>query len=950
MTTRSEQLLETLLDLERSRQRERELRIESEALLERLHQLNQAKDNNVLFFALIDMLRVVIDFQEAFILQKQEDQIFRTIASSSPIFHETIWHNHSLFQRVLKGRPAASFDVALIPEWQEQSPLVHRCVKSALHIPLETGFYDTILVITHSQPRHFSAGHVQQARRFSPLASQALQTLNLQRSLTQRDRFFQLSFDLMGIINFFGSFRQFNAAWSRVLGYTDEELKNKRLLDLAHPLDSPQLNRSFAQLSQNRDAQIECRFVCKDGSYRWLSCSLAPYIDEGLCYIVARDVTDRVQAEQQLLLHARRETDSAFSFLDAVLDNLADGLLVTDAQGTVLRANPTFFNMLDLNAQDANLGPTLEGPLRELIRKCQNNPHEIFETELELPRRRIGQATGTGILHRREANFARENGLHPKSTPSQEELDAFPSSFQYSKHIETSEHNIFQTDDFLGVTVLLRDITTEKEVDKMKTEFISTVSHELRTPLTSILGFAKLIHKRLNETIFPNVQAQAQDRKLLRAVEQVRSNMEIIVSEGERLTSLINDVLDIAKMESGKLEWHMRPIDLQEAIQRAIAATQSLLEESGLTLEIDIENDLPPVAGDLDRLLQVLINLISNAIKFTERGSIICRVRKVAREIVVSITDTGIGIPKEDLHKVFEKFRQVGDTLTDKPKGTGLGLPICKEIIEHHDGRIGVESELGKGSTFFFALPINLQQSLETPIIGLDELLQQIDTYRDIRLEQSQRDHKRILLVDDETTIRQLLAQELQVEDAQIIEASDGPTALMHAEQAKPDLILLDVLMPKMSGLEVASQLKQRGPFFHTPLLVLSIMETREDAFGLGVANYFTKPLGNQLLQEAITESLQHALAPLSILLYDEAPDAAQSIMQHFQKAGDHVVWCSTFQDCLQHIQQHKIDILLLHEQSAKKSGFLRQLRALSLPPSVLLKVYQTPLDPNPQD
>ena len=239
--------------------------------------------------------------------------------------------------------------------------------------------------------------------------------------------------------------------------------------------------------------------------------------------------------------------------------------------------------------------------------------------------------------------------------------------------------------------------------DAAKSSFLSTVSHELRTPLTSVLGFAKIIRRRLEERIFPLVPEE--DPKIQQSKRQVIENLEIVVSEGQRLTLLIDNVLDLAKIEAGKFTWNMASLSVPLVIDRATAATSSLFEAKNLTLVKNVDSTLPPVNGDRDRLIQVVINLISNAVKFTESGSITCAAGLRDGEIVVSITDSGIGIKPEDQPKVFEKFKQVGDTLTDKPKGTGLGLPICKEIVEHHGGRIWVESEIGRGSTFSFTLP-----------------------------------------------------------------------------------------------------------------------------------------------------------------------------------------------------------------------------------------------------
>ncbi|MDH4100223.1 MAG: HAMP domain-containing histidine kinase [Nitrospirota bacterium] len=248
-----------------------------------------------------------------------------------------------------------------------------------------------------------------------------------------------------------------------------------------------------------------------------------------------------------------------------------------------------------------------------------------------------------------------------------------------------------------------------EQAARAKSDFINTVSHELRTPLTSVLGFAKIIRKKLADDVFPSLDGQ--EGKAVKAAGQIRENVDIIVAEGERLTALINEVLDLAKLESGKMSWNMQDVSIADVIERATAATSSLFGQKKLVLVKELDANLPVVTADRDCLIQVVINLISNAWKFTEKGSVRVTARLVegsdfyGKGIEVSVADTGVGIAKEDHEVIFEKFRQVGNTLTDKPKGTGLGLPICKSIVEHHGGRIWVESEQGKGSTFVFRIP-----------------------------------------------------------------------------------------------------------------------------------------------------------------------------------------------------------------------------------------------------
>jgi signal transduction histidine kinase len=241
-----------------------------------------------------------------------------------------------------------------------------------------------------------------------------------------------------------------------------------------------------------------------------------------------------------------------------------------------------------------------------------------------------------------------------------------------------------------------------------KSRFLSNVSHELRTPLTSVVGFSKLISKRLTDVVFPAV-GPTEDAKLERAMRQVTDNLAIIVDEGERLTNLINETLDLAKIEAGRVEWRSEPVDVDDVISRAAAATASLLRpDSGPKLVVEIEPDLPSITGDRDRLIQVVINLISNAVKFTPEGAItIVAWHEVEGGWVqVAVSDTGVGIADTDIDKVFEPFGQASEGRAIGARGSGLGLPICREIVEHHGGRLWLQSRVGAGSTFQFTLPV----------------------------------------------------------------------------------------------------------------------------------------------------------------------------------------------------------------------------------------------------
>jgi PAS domain S-box-containing protein len=690
----------------------------------------------------------------------------------------------------------------------------------------------------------------------------------------------------------------------RLYGWSCEQVKNRAVVHTLFGTVFPKpLTEIQTELVQQGIWEGELQHLTRDG--RAITVQSRWTVQRDVCgqpcatLEINTDITARKQAEIALRklnqeLEARvaertaalKNTLSEAQGLNAILNNLADGLLVANLEGQITHFNPAFLAMYTLAAPDLNAQPYRKLPtpgLAGLIEKTQSQPSEIFTAEVELAKDRIGQAVATAI---------------------------------FKQAVENEPAACF------GSALLIRDVTVEKEIDKMKTDFISTVSHELRTPLTSVLGFASIIKEKLENDVFPNLSAE--DRKLQKTIKRVDDNLNIIVAEAERLTSLINDVLDIAKMEAGKVEWQMQPLDPTELLDWAANSTASLFETHGLQLIKQMEPDLPQVMGDRNRLLQVMINLISNAVKFTESGTVTCRITHEHNQVCFSIIDTGVGIAPDDQPKVFEKFRQVGDTLTDKPKGTGLGLPICKQIVEHHNGKIWVESELGRGSTFSFTVPLETKATAEK--LNFDTLVRQLKDRVAITAAIA-KESKTILVVDDDPHIRELLRQALEAQSYTVHEAKDGMDALSQVKAARPDLIVLDVMMPQINGFDVAAVLKNDPQTMDIPIIILSIIEDTERGYGLGIDRYLTKPIHTPGLLHDIEQLLSQGTSSKKVLIVDQNASTLRTLSDVLQAQGYNVTEASNHQECIDKALSVQPDMIIVDAVSSQNSELVKTLQ-----------------------
>ncbi|MCB9136488.1 MAG: response regulator [Anaerolineales bacterium] len=371
-----------------------------------------------------------------------------------------------------------------------------------------------------------------------------------------------------------------------------------------------------------------------------------------------------------------------------------------------------------------------------------------------------------------------------------------------------------------------------------KNEFLANMSHELRTPLNGILG--------LSELLLTNVRGPLNEK------QQVYVNN--IDASGRHLLSLINDILDLSKIEAGKLEVHKECISISEVCQTSLSFIKQSAIKKAIVIEYVADPLVTSIDADMRRLKQILVNLLGNAVKFTPpHGKIILNVKADPEQYMVdfSITDNGIGISAEDLSRLFTPFTQVDSSLTRQYEGTGLGLTLVKNLVELQGGSVRVQSEPGKGSTFIVSLPRKMDNAM-----GKKALLESEKSDTPTIQPEVQKSSSTILLAEDNEVNAMMVGDYLELRGYTVIYATNGREAIQKAHEYLPNLILLDIHMPIMDGLEAIRRLRGEPQFVNTPIIALTALAMtgdRERCLEAGATEYVSKPVNLKQLAGLIT-------------------------------------------------------------------------------------------------
>ena len=437
------------------------------------------------------------------------------------------------------------------------------------------------------------------------------------------------------------------------------------------------------------------------------------------------------------------------------------------------------------------------------------------------------------------SQIARGNFNIKLDVTRQDELGRLANSFNAMAHeVDTREEGLKQVQESL------------RQANRLKDEFLANTSHELRTPLNGIIGIA--------ESLIDGATGQLTDK--------TKTNLVMIVGSGKRLATLVNDILDFSQLKHKNLELQLKPIGLREIVDIVLAISQSSVVNKPIQLVNSIPVDLPPAQADENRLQQILYNLIGNAIKFTDSGTVEISATVVNQHLEMVVSDTGIGVPEDKLERIFKSFEQAEGSTARKYGGTGLGLAVTKQLVQLHGGKIWVKSTVYQGSQFFLTLPIAEGESSQLSVNALS-LVQTISPVEVSTLSISDKvkaisgDKLNILIVDDEPVNLQVLYNYLSLENYHITQATFGPEALALIDEGfKPDAILLDVMMPKMTGYTVTKKIRERWKADEVPILLLTAKNQVADlvvGFESGANDYLTKPISKDELLARLKTHLQ---------------------------------------------------------------------------------------------
>jgi signal transduction histidine kinase/CheY-like chemotaxis protein len=431
---------------------------------------------------------------------------------------------------------------------------------------------------------------------------------------------------------------------------------------------------------------------------------------------------------------------------------------------------------------------------------------------------------------------------------------------------------------------------------KAKSQFLANMSHELRTPLNAIIGYSEMLQEEADDLGTP----------------EIKPDLQKIHGAGKHLLGLINDILDLSKIEAGKMTLYLETFEVQTLLNEVAATVQPMINKNGNQLTLEVAPEIGSMRADVTKVRQALFNLLSNASKFTDKGSITLRARRQGADLVFDVIDSGIGMTPEQVGRLFQAFAQADASTSKKYGGTGLGLALSRKFCQIMGGDLTVASEAGKGSTFTATIPAQVIEVAEETVPAVSTPAAEIPSTGSGPL---------ILVIDDDVTVQDLLRRSLNRDGFRVETAADGATGLARARELRPAMITLDVMMPGMDGWEVLAALKEDPETADIPVIVVSIVDERGLGFSLGAADYLTKPLDFSRLSSVVNRHAKVGQGQRVLVVEDD--EATQELLQkRLTKEGWQVVAASNGREALERLTQGPPDLVLLDLMMSEMDGF----------------------------
>ena len=668
---------------------------------------------------------------------------------------------------------------------------------------------------------------------------------------------FELSSDLLCVVGFDGYFKHLNPAWEKALGYPLNRLLSQPIMEYIHPDDRSAFKEINAKLSSGTQTLIfENRYLCQNGTYKWLMWNITTSHPEQVYYGIAKDIT----LQRQALSHLNR-------FFTSSLDMLC----LAGFDGYFKMLNPVWSQTLGLTMNELMTKPFIEFV----------HPDDRKATLTEMTKLTTGLATVT-FENRCICKDGSYKWLLWNCSRSTEDQLLYAMVRDIS-HRKATEVALQQTQE------------EAQKANQAKRQFLANMSHELRTPLNTVIGYSEMLAE----------DAQEMGEKAF------VDDLNKIYDAGYHLLNLINDMLDLSKIEAGVMETHREQVNLATLIDSVQTTVKPLIAKNHNSFKVVYSEDIGHIYTDEKKLRQILVSLLSNASKLTSKGIIALRINRHCRNgkehLNILVSDTGVGISPHNLKKLFQGLSQGDTSATHKYDGTSLGLSLSQRFVEILGGKLTVTSKINQGSRFTVDLPLepetnHLSHTTTAP------------------LSVPHNTQGTILLIDDDPDTQSTVLQTLQKAQFHVEVASDGETGLQLAQELQPDLILLDIQMPGLDGFQVLEILKADDELSHIPVIMASVANNRDKSFSMGALDYLPKPLRRDDLLDTIGKYATSQ--SLDILIVDDEPNIRDYVKRVLHIKGYQVSQAANGYEALEQLKVHVPDLILLDLMMPHMDGF----------------------------